>query len=321
MGPKVSIIITTRNRAPHLRETLLSFQPLQASKELAAELLVVDNGSTDETAAVVRGTRLPQMGVRYLSEPEPGQSNARNSGMANTSGEIILFTDDDVRVPPDWIGKMCGPIAGGEADAVAGGIKLAPHLLRSWMKGVHRGWLAVSDEDYLPTEVAMTGANMAFSRKVLAKVPAFDPELGPGALGFCDDTLFSYQLNQAGFVIARRYDVVVEHWLDEARLQHSSWVDMARKRGRTKAYLAHHWYHASVESAPAVLPKLFLASLRLLKWRMTQGRGKVAGEGCAETEMWLERSVAFHKQYLIERRRARAYTPRGTVKNVMKGQC
>jgi glucosyl-dolichyl phosphate glucuronosyltransferase len=309
VGSKVSIIITTRNRAHHLRETLLSFRQLQAPKEMAAELLVVDNGSTDDTAAVARAAQLPQMPVRYLLEPKSGQSNARNSGMANTTGEIILFTDDDVRVPRDWIGDMCGPIAGGEADAVAGGVRMAPHLLRDWMKGVHNGWLAVSNEGFFRS--SMTGANMAFSRKVLAKVPAFDPELGPGASGYSDDTLFSLQLNQAGFVIAKRYEVVVEHWIDEARLKHSSWIDAARKRGRTKAYLAHHWHHTSVES---VLPKLLLASLRLLKWRVTHPNGQVDAEGCAEEELWLERSVSFHKQFLIERRRPRAYAQHGTVK-------
>ena len=48
----------------------------------------------------------------------------------------------------------------------------------------------------------LTGANMAFARRVLDKVPGFDRELGPGGLGFCDDTLFSLQLRTAGFRLA-----------------------------------------------------------------------------------------------------------------------
>jgi len=315
MTPRVSIIITTRDRSQHLRQTLCSLGQMRAPRDLPVELLVVDNGSTDDTYEVVKQTRLPDLQARYLYEPRKGQSNARNSGMSNTTGEVILFTDDDVRVPEDWIHSMCGPILRGETDAVAGGIRIAPHLMRGWMEGVHQGWLARSNDDYQPAQTEMTGANMAFSRKVLAKVPAFDPELGPGALGFCDDTLFSLQLNQAGFSIARREEVDVEHWFEEMRLKYVSWLEAARKRGRTKAYLVHHWYHAS--SGP-LLPRLLLARLRLLKWRATHKGGSVDGEGCAGEEMWLERSVAFWKQYRIERRRPRAYAPRGMIKNGMK---
>jgi hypothetical protein len=108
--------------------------------------------------------------------------------------------------------------------------------------------------------------------------------------------------------------VAVEHWFDEARLKHGSWIDAARKRGRTKAYLAHHWYHTS--DGP-VLPKLLIGSMRLWKWRAAHGNGGADAEGCAEEELWLERSVSYHKQLLVERRRPRAYALRGTVKNGM----
>src|SRR5256885_122646 len=133
MTPRVSIIITTRNRAEHLRETLASFQRLQVPKELPAELLVVDNASTDDTAEVVKTCRLPNIPLRYLHEPKPGQSNARNSGLANTTGEVILFTDDDVRVSANWIEGMAEPILARKADAVAGGVRIAKELERGWM--------------------------------------------------------------------------------------------------------------------------------------------------------------------------------------------
>ena len=56
----------------------------------------------------------------------------------------------------------------------------------------------------------LVGANMALSREVFAKVPGFDPELGPGALGFYDDTLLGWQLQEAGYTIGSAFDVVVE---------------------------------------------------------------------------------------------------------------
>ena len=311
MGVRVSLVITTRNRAAHLRETLASFQRLNVPAELPAELLIVNNGSLDDTSKVVQAAHLAQLPIRLVHEPKPGQCHARNTGIANCSGEIIIFTDDDVRVPEHWLEGMCAPILTGEADGVAGGVRMASHLQRPWMRGVHYGWLACNG-DWRPETIMMTGANMAFSRRVLTRVPGFDPELGPGALGFGDDTLFSLQLSKAGFALTRRYDVAVEHWFEEDRLLRKSWLDAARKRGRTKAYLAHHWFHSGDSGG---LRGLAEAWLRLRKWRALNQRSPER-EGCTEKELWLVRSVSFRQQLRVERRRPPAYARFGLVKGV-----
>ena len=235
MPLRASIIITTRNRASLLRGTLESFRRLVVPAALSTELLVVDNASSDESAEVIKSTGLPQLPVRYLYEPGPGQSNARNSGLAHARGEIILFTDDDVRIPPNLLEAMCRPILCGHADAVAGGVKLAPELHRPWMKRLHRTWLASTERLNPAAPREMIGSNMAFSRRVLSRVPQFDPELGPGALGFGDETHFSARLLKAGFVIAGCLQVSVEHCPDVARLGRRSWLASAWKRGATKA--------------------------------------------------------------------------------------
>jgi glycosyltransferase involved in cell wall biosynthesis len=311
MRPKISILITTRNRAEHLRETLASFQRLHVPADLPAELLVVDNASTDDTAEVVRQCKLPSLAVRYLHEPKPGQSNARNSGMANTSGEVILFTDDDVRVPANWIEAMATPILGGEADAVAGAVKIAPHLARSWMTGLHFGWLASTVNLDFNSPGALVGANMAFSRMVLDKVPGFDPELGPGALGFLDETLFAKQIAESGLRISGRSQTEVEHHFDPERLTRPSWIGNAMKRGRSQAYFAYHWEHATVRN-----PRfhLVLAYLRLAKWRFLNRRCWQLKEGCQETELCLLRQTGFFRQYRAEMRRRRNYSKHGLVK-------
>ena len=82
-------------------------------KDKKIELLLVDNGSVDHTPRVFREAGLTKLDLRYVFEPKPGQSQARNCGLRESTGEIILFTDDDIQVPVDWIAGMCRPILQG----------------------------------------------------------------------------------------------------------------------------------------------------------------------------------------------------------------
>lgn len=265
----VSIIICTCNRENDLRQTLDAIGRLSVPEGYCCDLTVVDNASTDGTAALVKSTTLPNMPLRYLSEPRRGKSYAYNFGIAAASGDILLFTDDDLRPPDDWIAGMCGPIVSGAADAVAGGIKLAPHLHRPWMKPEHAGWLASTE--YLPSGAVtpLIGANMAFSRRVLEQVPQFDVGVGPGAKGQGEDSLFCYQLQKAGYRVAMALDTVAEHHLQEARLNRQSFAGLAQKRGESNAYLARHWSHSEPRYPALTLARAFAAlwARRLLYFR------------------------------------------------------
>jgi glycosyltransferase involved in cell wall biosynthesis len=305
----VSIIITTRNRAPFLKETLEALRPVAVPDGLEAELVVVDNDSTDETAAVVQSARLDQIAVRYLHEGRPGKSHALNRALAETRSEFLLFTDDDVSPPADWIVGMCRPLRENGPCAVAGGVRIAPTLSRAWMTPLHRSWLAATEWLDPDRPRGMVGANMGFSRDLLRRVPAFDPELGPGALGFGDEQLFASQLLQAGYRIIGRQDVCVEHHFDPQRLQRSAWLSTARKRGRSQAYRGHHWEHWG---SRWVRPRLVAALARLALWRLRHPAP--AAEGCPEQELKLEFECALLHGHLRERHRPRNYAYRSLVK-------
>jgi glycosyltransferase involved in cell wall biosynthesis len=221
--PSLSIVVCTCNRAATLSRTLEAIGAVTLPAE--SEVLVVDNGSTDETKATVRLARPANaLPVRYVREPPRGAARARNAGLRDAAGEMIVFIDDDVRPERDWLLRLTSPILADEADAIAGGVRLAPHLLRAWMTGYHRAWLASTDapDPHQPSRVV--AANMALSGKVLGRVPAFDPELGTGALGNGEETLFTLQLREAGFRIAGAFESVVEHHFDESRLQRRQWL-------------------------------------------------------------------------------------------------
>ena len=155
-----------------------------AANPMLTELIVVDNASTDDTAETVKSCRLPNMTTRLVYEPRRGQCYARNTGIAVARGEVVLFTDDDIRFPDNWIAGMSEPILSGRADAVVGGVRIAPHLERCWMESTHRTWLAGTQDINPKQPERMVGASMAFARQVLDKVPQFDTELGPGRLAF-----------------------------------------------------------------------------------------------------------------------------------------
>ncbi|HEX8187467.1 MAG TPA: glycosyltransferase [Pyrinomonadaceae bacterium] len=308
----VSIAICTYNHRDSLRLTLDAVGRARVPGGLRCELIVIDNASTDGTAELVKNYR-PDNGlpVVYLFEPRQGQCFARNAGLRAARGRFIMFTDDDVRPPADWVGGMCAPLLAGGAHAVAGGVRIAPHLERPWMGWMHRACLASTDSLDPREPEHMVGANMAFSREVLERVPAFDTELGPGASGFHDESLFSAQLRRAGYRIASAFGVTVEHHFDESRLGRESFLDTVRKMGRSSAYWAYHWEHEEVRR-PRV--ELALARLRLAKWRVQRGRECRGPEGMPEWEMVLLKRVHFYRQYLRERVRPRNYERHGLVK-------
>ena len=308
---RISIIICTRDRVAHLRETLRSLSGVDVPPDVTSELIVVDNASTDDTPQMVAAFPMENIPVRLVREPRPGQSRARNTGLAASEGDIILFTDDDIRFPVDWLEVMCRPLRTGVAEAVAGSVVLAPHLVRPWMEPVHRYWLAATGPDAPGRKHILVGANMAFLRTVLARVPGFDPALGPGALGFADDTLFSRQLWAAGFNTVLEETAAVEHHFQPERLTRTSLLDAARKRGETMAYVAHHWEHRTI-GFPAV--RMAHKRLQVALWRQRHPRELAEAEGLMSGELYNLEAYHFYRHLLNERKKPRVYSKQGLVK-------
>ena len=308
----VSIIICTRDRAESLRETLHAIGETPAPGDLAVEVLVVDNGSRDRTRPVVRQAKPWGQAARYIFEPRFGLSSARNAAMPTAQGEVLLWTDDDVRPGRGWIEAMCRPILDGRADALAGRIVLPPHLQRPWLQPWHRVCLA--DTSRATGDFELTGANMAFARHVLDKVPDFDRELGPGAMGFCDDTLFSLQLRTAGCrIAAASADSTVEHYCGEHRLTRSALIDVFVRQGRSQAYVDYHWKHRTVW-LPALHGAKSLLGLGGLRTSQ-QLRGKHNPVIGRHEARWLWR-WSYYQQMAIESQQPRHYERHGLKKLV-----
>src|SRR4051794_26325031 len=103
----ISVIICTRNRCQSLVKTLNSAAAQRLAESVEWEVLVVDNGSNDQTRAVVDDFRRKHPGrFRYLLEPEPGKSPALNAGIREAEGDILAFTDDDTTLAPTWLHNL-----------------------------------------------------------------------------------------------------------------------------------------------------------------------------------------------------------------------
>jgi glycosyltransferase involved in cell wall biosynthesis len=310
MATKVSIVICTADKPLFLARTLDSLGKIDIPEQLEVELVVVDN-FPDTSHQVVENAVLPKFKVTYLQEPKKGKSRGLNSGLKHAQGDVIVFTDDDLRFPVDWITKLIQPILEGSADAVAGAVRLSPDLERPWMTPFHRAYFAEILE-VEPGAFAMVGANMAFHRRVLNDVPEFDVALGPGAYGFGDDNLFSYMVEEAGYRLVFNPESPVIHCFDPNRLTRSSLMKHAEQLGRSHGYLAHHWH-----SSPLTLPhirrfrKAFLVNVR----RVLEASKSHAVEGCAQAELQEISEWAYFDQYIRESRNPRKYArPKADVR-------
>jgi glycosyltransferase involved in cell wall biosynthesis len=98
----ISVMLSTWNNAQCLAITLQVFRQCVVPPNVQWELIVVNNNCTDQTDDVIK-TFADLLPIKYVKEPRPGLSQARNTGLKAASGKLIIFTDDDVKPYPDWI--------------------------------------------------------------------------------------------------------------------------------------------------------------------------------------------------------------------------
>ena len=122
--PTVSIVIAARNEKANIRRCLDSILALTYPRQLM-EVIVVDDHSTDDTSTIVREfvskhTFIKLLQAEHGTEHLRGKANAVTQGIEATSGEILLFTDADCTVPPNWVERVVGYYAEDHVGIVAG---------------------------------------------------------------------------------------------------------------------------------------------------------------------------------------------------------
>jgi glycosyltransferase involved in cell wall biosynthesis len=177
--PVISLIVCTRNRGALLAACLASLRQIDSST--AWELVIVDNGSTDETWALLSDFAPPPgVRMRLLREPRTGLAQARNTGVRAASGEILCFTDDDCYPRPDLIDSVARVFEENDIGFMGGQVLLhdpndEPVSITS------RTGRALFPAGELITTGDIQGACMAFRREVFDKTGLFDTAFGAGA--------------------------------------------------------------------------------------------------------------------------------------------
>ncbi len=230
--PRASVVVCTYNRADRLAPCLesLAAQTVTAGE---FEIIVVDDGSTDDTPSIcARFAHLPHL--RVIRQPNAGLGAARERGWRAGSAPVVAFLDDDAEAPPDWLALALARFALGAASPSPPAALGGPTRARweeprpAWLDDSLALWLTVwapfNDYRESSDEHLFVGANMFFLRSALAKVGGFSAALGrrgTNLLSHEESELWA-RLHAAGFRAAYDPAVWVYHYVPAARL-HRAW--------------------------------------------------------------------------------------------------
>ena len=301
-----SIVIATYNRGADLRETLASLAGLRPGG--AWDVIVVDNNSTDDTRQVVESAAAAfPVPLRYLFEPAQGRSPALNAGIRLAQGDLIVTTDDDVRVSPDWLDRAAEGLARLNCDYVGGRVlPIWGGPRPAWLPN-HGGkhWAVIALLDYGPAPIEFgarvpLGVNMAFRRVAFDRAGLFDPHTGRKAGTLLGQVVREWCIRARAAGVRGCYvpEMEVQHIIPASRLNKAYFRRWFYWRGISRALLyAKAGLDMEVpEETPAVprtVPHVFGVPRYLYRKALVNLRGALAGllRGDAmasfDHELWL----------------------------------
>jgi len=206
---RISLVVTTRNRATQLAESLSQWQKLEVP-DGSWELVVVDNGSTDSTRAVL-DAHTSLLPLTVVTEPTIGAGGAHNAGWKASRGEVVAFVDDDCYPAPDFLSAVLRRFDEGPEIGFVGG-RVLLHDPDDYPITIQT---SLEHREFLPGQFLhpgiIHGANVSFRRSTLEAISGYDPRLGPGTPFSGDDVDAQCRALTAGFIGAYDPRVLVYH--------------------------------------------------------------------------------------------------------------
>lgn len=239
--PLVSVIVPTYNRHEMLRNALRSLTLQETGNEFSYEIVVVDNGSTEPTMALVaEAAASSPVALRYVREEVGGYSVALNRCVRESRGIWVALFDDDQLADPDWLEELLSAASITNAKVVGGSIRLQLPTGTTALTPLCRGLLGeyVSDGTahiWRPGVEVPYGGNVLIAREVFRSVGLFDTSM---TLGGCDTDLVERAL-ALGAIVSIAPAAVVRHVIPPYRVTpgYFRWTSM-----RSGCNLAHRDY-------------------------------------------------------------------------------
>jgi glycosyltransferase involved in cell wall biosynthesis len=261
VSPHVTIAICTHDRCAILGRAVEG--ALAEAGRADAEVLVVDNASTDQTAGMLAALRRQAPALRVAVEPELGLSAARNRGLAEARGQVIAYLDDDAVPRPGWLAALRAPYAAPRIASVGGRVLLRfPSPPPSWLTPAFHGALSAFDLGDRPLRLRgrsglpfPTGANISFRVADARRLGGFSPLVGPRGRRplVHDETDLCARIDRAGGEIHYAPAAIVDHWVLPERLA-PGW------------FLRRHWESGQSAAIYALRNRSLLRSLWGLRW-------------------------------------------------------
>jgi len=251
---KLSVIVATKNRAHAIIPCLESISAsLAAAAAPDAEIVVVDNGSEDQTSALVeQWARRSSFPVQFLYEPKPGVSSAHNLALRTARGELLAFTDDDCRLSKDYVNDLFRHDAADTELVLRGGrvelgdptdlpltIKTTPDRIR-WNR-------RMNSARHQPISGQIHGCNMTMRRAVVEKLGPFDERFGPGSVvGSGNDTDYLFRAYLAYISLEYVPDMTVVHFHGRKTSMEGRKLLRGYLISNGAEYVKHGWHHLNL---------------------------------------------------------------------------
>jgi O-antigen biosynthesis protein len=222
--PDTSLLICSRNRSQLLTETI---QSILAGNEIPSEIVIIDQSDAPDPGLVVFQPERDCV-FHYLWNNTIGVSRGRNSAVSSASHSILVFTDDDMLVSPDWFGTLVRSLV------TAGDQSIITGQVLSSNEGNFHGYAPSTRTDNdtviysgrINRDVLFTN-NMAICRSTFESIGGFDTMLGPGTLfPAAEDNDLAFRLLEEGYQIVYEPKAVAYHrpWRSEAEYVRLYWL-------------------------------------------------------------------------------------------------
>lgn len=244
--PFISIVVCTFHRIDHLKKCIKGVLTNNYDKY---EIIIVDQGKNDTTRDMINNEFLNESKIKYIHSSIVGLSHARNIGLRNAKGEIIVFIDDDAVPDPGWLEAYVKVFTENEPNPVMVGGKIEPAweiAKPKWYPEERQFILGIYDigdniKPFPETDLPV-GANFAILRSVLENFGGFDDRVGfneerENSMIAGEDSLIGLRVRKAGYPIYYQPDAKVAHYISAEKLSRKYFLRRHFWEGKTHVIL------------------------------------------------------------------------------------